>query len=803
MATATRDLELTSTGPGALTRIARRWVPQEGMSALPLVALLVGAMGWSFSDARWILGQDGLTAFLIWVALLAALWGYVSASLGLRPWLAQALGCAIGAFVVIEAVGASLPDAQPGLVGWFQATAASVTQAYLDLTWRHQSTTTQAGHFCLVLGIIVWGSAQAAAYDIFGYHRSINGVLLLGVVTIANMALTQTDQFFVLVIFSAAALLLLLLAHAADERESWLHHRIWRGRDFEAPHLQGGVVFASGAIVAALVLTVAASSAPLGGVMSDVGNQVISQLGGLEGLLPGGGNTRLQASADFGATTKISSSFRETSRNVFTTRTLSGTGPTHWRLVSYDTFQSVGWAIGSGPAAGQVAANKPLGAGTLDFVDLAMTGREPVSVSVHVQDSSIKHLIAANEPRTVNTAVNQNLVGTAKSGLNVSSYGSDATDYTVDGYDPNAALDGSGLTEWRLQHAGTGFPKGLLARYTQGTDSLGADSKALLTEIRTYAVANGNAFKSEYDVAKAMQGYLKGSHFTYNTDISALMTRCLGLSSVDCFARIRQGFCEQYATTMTMLMRLDGFPARYVLGYLPGPADKNSPFNQVTNQQKHAWVEVYFPTYGWIPFDPTGGGVGLATTLAPGQAVVATPTPAISQGPVESSAASGATTTQAPTGDAGSTSGDGGGSPLVVVPALLALIVALGLFVPWRRRSRRVEDPDSVYRSVVKLASRLGFKPRPTQTVFEYTDMLADIVPQARESLGIVAVAQVEVTYGARQLSSERLVFLATAHRIVRQSLLGLALRLPALRGRRRRQGSSHGTSGGSGRTRT
>jgi len=795
---------LNSTGAGVLAGIARRWIPQEGLSALPLVALLVGAMGWSFADARWILGQDGLTSFLIWVALLAALWGYVSASLGLPPWLAQALGCAIGAFVVIEAVGASLPGSHPGLIGWFQATSDSVTQAYLDLTWRHQSTTTQAGHFCLVLGILVWGSAQAAAYDIFGYHRSINGVLLVGVVTIANMALTQTDQFFVLVIFSAAALLLLLLAHAADERESWLHHRIWRGRDFEAPHLQGGVVFASGAIVAALVLTVVASSAPLGGVMRNVGDQVIGQLGGLEGLLPGGGNTRLQASADFGATTKISSSFRETRRNVFSTRTLIGTAPTHWRLVSYDTFQSVGWAIGAGPAAGQVAANKPLGAGTLDFVDQAMTGRSPVSVAVQIQDSSVKHLIVSNEPRTVNAVVKENLVGDAKSGLNVASYVSDATDYTVAGYDPDNALDGTGLTEWRLQHAGTGFPKGLLARYTQGIGSIGADGRALLSEIRTNAVANGNAFKNEYDVAKAMQDYLKGSHFTYDTDISALMTRCVGLSSVDCFARIRQGFCEQYATTMTMLMRLDGFPARYVLGYLPGPTEQNSPFNQVTNQQKHAWVEVYFPTYGWIPFDPTGGGVGLPTTLAAGQAVVATPTPDVSQGPDESSAHLRPTATPAPASSGGSTSGDESGlGPVVLVSAPLALLVALALFVPWRRRSRRVEDPDTVYRSVVRLASRLGLKPRPTQTVFEYTDMLAGIVPQARESLGIVAVAQVEVIYGARQLSSERLVFLATAHRIVRQSLLGLALRLPTMRGRRKVQKSPPGSSGGSGRTRT
>jgi hypothetical protein len=202
---------------GVLGRVMERMRPDEGWLSLPLVLLLTGIMAWSVSDARWILGRNELTGFLIWLALAAALWGYVSARLDLSPWLAQTLGCVIGAFILIEAVGASLPNvAQPGLAGWFHATADSVVQAYLDLTWRHQVATTQVGHFMMILGVVVWGTAQAASYDIFGYNRSVNGVLLLSVVFIANMALTIQDQLGALVIFSAAALMLLLLAHAAD-----------------------------------------------------------------------------------------------------------------------------------------------------------------------------------------------------------------------------------------------------------------------------------------------------------------------------------------------------------------------------------------------------------------------------------------------------------------------------------------------------------------------------------------------------------------------------------------------------------
>ena len=775
------------------------WRPEEGWLSLPLVALLAGSMAWSFADARWILGRDDLTSFLLPVGLAAALSGYVSSRLRLAPWLAQALGCVIGAFIVIEAVGASLPDSQPGLVGWFQATTNSVTGAYLDLVWRHLPFTTQAGHFCLALGVLVWGTAQAASYDIFGYRRSVNGVLLLGVVLLANMVLTRNDQYAVLVVFSAAALGLLLMAHSADQRESWIRHRIWIGRDFQTPHVQGGVAFASTAIAAAMILTFLASSAPLAGAMSNVGQQAQDQLAGLAGWLPGGGNSRVQPGDDFGSTSQISSSFNEAPRNVFTVRVDTGPGATHWRLAVYDDFQGVSWAVGAGPSPDRIASGHPLGAGTLDSVDRIIAGRTQTSVDIHLQDTSIKHLIAGDEPLTVNANVTRTLIGDSKSGFNVAGYTLDASDYTVAGFVPNEASDGSGLTEWRLRHAGTDFPNGIVARYTQGVSDVGKEGKALLNEIAGWAKSKGVPFTTEYDVAKAVQDYLKGSAFTYNIDITPLMSRCTGLSTVDCFAVIRQGFCEQYATTMTMFMRMKGFPARYVLGYLPGPPNSKSPFNQVTNQQKHAWVEVYFPTYGWIPFDPTGGGVGKPTELVAGSAVVATPTPLLSAGPTGSSEATDSSETAATTTGEASTSGDGGG-PLVLVPAALVLVLLFGLLlIPWRRRSVRGDDPGAVYRSVVGLASRLGYRPTPTQTIFEYTDMLAEAMPAARESLAVVALAQVEVTYGKRHLSTERLAFLAAAHRTVRNSLLGLALRIPRFSNRGRKRDGDAGTRRGSG----
>ena len=111
-----------------------------------------------------------------------------------------------------------------------------------------------------------------------------------------------------------------------------------------------------------------------------------------------------------------------------------------------------------------------------------------------------------------------------------------------------------------------------------------------------------------YDVASTMVDYLQSSaHFKYDADVRDLA--CEGLSTVECFARFRHGYCQHYATTMAILLRELGIPTRLAAGFLPGERDDSRLFESVSVSAAHAWVEVYFPGYGWVEFDPTGGGV--------------------------------------------------------------------------------------------------------------------------------------------------------------------------------------------------
>ena len=65
----------------------------------------------------------------------------------------------------------------------------------------------------------------------------------------------------------------------------------------------------------------------------------------------------------------------------------------------------------------------------------------------------------------------------------------------------------------------------------------------------------------------------------------------------------QEGYCTYFAAAMTVMCRIAGLPARYVEGFLAQPSADG--FAYVTGYDAHAWTEVYFNGFGWVPFDPT------------------------------------------------------------------------------------------------------------------------------------------------------------------------------------------------------
>lgn len=105
---------------------------------------------------------------------------------------------------------------------------------------------------------------------------------------------------------------------------------------------------------------------------------------------------------------------------------------------------------------------------------------------------------------------------------------------------------------------------------------------------------------TEYDQVLGIYNHFsKKNGFTYSTSVDKGTS---GSAVVD-FLRNKRGFCQQYAVTMTWMLREAGIPARVAIGFTQGR--KESYGFTISNWNAHAWVEVYFPGYGWVPFDPT------------------------------------------------------------------------------------------------------------------------------------------------------------------------------------------------------
>jgi transglutaminase-like putative cysteine protease len=108
---------------------------------------------------------------------------------------------------------------------------------------------------------------------------------------------------------------------------------------------------------------------------------------------------------------------------------------------------------------------------------------------------------------------------------------------------------------------------------------------------------------SDYDKVLAIQQHFHTDGFRYDADVEVADDADALLTFL---TQTKAGFCQQYATTMAVLVRELGLPARIAVGYQAGTLQDDGTY-LVQSKNAHAWVEVFFEGYGWLPFEPTPG----------------------------------------------------------------------------------------------------------------------------------------------------------------------------------------------------
>lgn len=143
----------------------------------------------------------------------------------------------------------------------------------------------------------------------------------------------------------------------------------------------------------------------------------------------------------------------------------------------------------------------------------------------------------------------------------------------------------------------------IIKKYTQLPESLPSRVRDLALEVTA-----GKA--TMYEKVQAIEDYFDRSGFVY--DQINVLVPVENDDYVDQFLfDSKRGYCDNFSTSMVVMLRTLGIPAKWVKGYTEGEvksfSEDNKRIFEITNNNAHSWVEVYFPSIGWVPFEPTIG----------------------------------------------------------------------------------------------------------------------------------------------------------------------------------------------------
>jgi hypothetical protein len=268
----------------------------------------------------------------------------------------------------------------------------------------------------------------------------------------------------------------------------------------------------------------------------------------------------------------------------------------------------------------------------------------------------------------------------------------------------------------------------------------------------------GDAPTGAQIVERAM-GYLRSQPFEYT-----LTPPALGAQPVDEFLfETREGFCEHYASALTVLLRAAGLPARVVLGYQGGELNAIGGYYIIRQSDAHAWTEVWLEDDGWVRVDGVaavapervalgfnfagaGGEARITAALRRGwarpialfwdavetgwQAWIVGYGPDLQRSLLETLGFDGLRRTQRSAVLLG-----------LAAVATVALLLVLSMSMAWRRRRRSVFDPAaSCFASFVRQLQRLQVPARaPSEAPRAYAERATRTLPHAAAHIrGIV-----------------------------------------------------------------
>ena len=288
--------------------------------------------------------------------------------------------------------------------------------------------------------------------------------------------------------------------------------------------------------------------------------------------------------------------------------------PDYWKAEDLDLFASRGWALGDLPGTQDPSST----------ISPAALRRWTQTIQVTVRAMSTTQVIAAGSAGAPAHLSKPFSVGQSPGTWTAGSQLGSGDSYSIRTYSPQPS-------DAQLSGAGTAYPAALLPGYLTIYLPAPAQLAGQVEQVvfapfgSSHSVAFGSSsvdpgpvlraspYRSAYALAlrlrraaatpyayvRAVKRYLS-SGFTY------IENPAPAAYPLETFLfKTRAGYCQQFAGAMALLLRMGGVPARVAVGFTPGSYDKATRRWVVSDIDAHAWVEAWFPRYGWVRFDPT------------------------------------------------------------------------------------------------------------------------------------------------------------------------------------------------------
>lgn len=700
---------------GAKRKIVLR--PEEGWSTFFLLALVLYSAVWSIQVVGWVAGLGVLT----WTTGAGLVLGLIAAKQQRVPRLG------IHALMMVL-----------GIIFAFWGTANAAFGGNVGALWGHFATWLQKAvtpntdtnddvMFLLFLAVLSFILAYVSIWLVVRTRRPWLVALATAIVLLINLSYSPDGNVIYLIIFLLATLLLLVRFNLVESYRQWRRRSLRHTPDLGWDFMMAGMLFSVGILIFSWLLPTAGANDALASAWNNASNPWVAaqQLWSKLFQVSGGAGSSAYFSNQLALTGNV-----DLPNKVILTYT-SQQPDQYLVAVTQDHFDGHTWTS-TGTRTSQVNPNAKM---------------QPESQVNHQVQQNFRlvnppagnpsqYLFAADQPASFSLA---STVTRDQTGEYISWYSRQALvsgeTYAAVSYVSSASEADLRQVPFPDQSDGPNplffYPSSILARYLQVPGDLQNDREVQqMLHDWTYS------YSTMYDKALALENHLR-SEYTYSQHND---NPPVDQDAVAWFLKTeRKGFCTFFASSMVMLARMLGIPARVASGYTNGSFDQNTKLWTVKGTDAHTWAQIYFAGYGWINFEPSAG---FASFIRP----VGSQTPSASDTPETGTTTPKASRTpqvlppSAITGPGSTSSGQqnetavrlllGAGS----LVALLLLVLGATSFW-WRRLFRGLSPVAQTFGRVTLLASWAGFKPKRTQTPFEYIEELQQRLPAQAEPL--------------------------------------------------------------------